>query len=66
MVRKTKQNLSPNSAIKGGMMFGKISFRIIQPIPSPRSWRLQHNPLPLHLRQRPLSNGRLGWSPRQQ
>ena len=36
IVRNTKQNLSPNSAIKGGMIFGKISRRIIQPSPSPR------------------------------
>ena len=37
MVRKTKQKRRPNSVISGGRMLGRISRKMIQPMPSPRS-----------------------------
>ena len=39
MVRKTKQKRRPNSVISGGRMLGRISLKMIQPVPSPRSLR---------------------------
>ncbi len=35
--RNTKQNRNPNSAIRGGMAFGKISCRMSHQRPSPRN-----------------------------